>query len=241
MSSEIQSKLSYTSPDFNYLMEGPGNIALLSSIFVPHEPQSPISSESNRVYTPLREGFIERPPSDECYYSDDEVYFGKEPADYTIAADRTECVFQMNRGKFDIYFDSLPNPRQEQVLKFLRKDGPQSYENNNELIADLESLLFFAVNRDCPSMIRLILTHKRVNIHAKDPDGNTPLHKAVQKQSTDAIKTLLLEGASDRIPNDSGVTPLGYAQLVEFDEYLDIQDEVDQLKASILEDFSLTI
>jgi hypothetical protein len=49
------------------------------------------------------------------------------------------------------------------------------------------------------------------DLNARDMDGTAPLHRAVRTRSLPAVRALVLAGASPRLPNGRGSTPLQLA------------------------------
>ena len=56
-----------------------------------------------------------------------------------------------------------------------------------------------------------IANARRINVRAKDPYGNTPLHQAARNQNPDIINALIQAGADIRAKNKYGYTPLHWA------------------------------
>jgi uncharacterized protein len=57
------------------------------------------------------------------------------------------------------------------------------------------------------------LIDKRINVNATEPDGTTPLHWAVDRESTAIVQMLIRAGANVKAVNRYGVTPLWLASV----------------------------
>lgn len=66
-------------------------------------------------------------------------------------------------------------------------------------------------NNDVKEMLKLFKKKKRIDIDVKDDDGFSPLHRAAQLGSTEAVQVLIAQGASVNLPSKTNMTPLYYA------------------------------
>lgn len=60
-------------------------------------------------------------------------------------------------------------------------------------------------------MVEFILKQKPENIHTKGPDGNPPLHKAIEIGSPEIVNLLLNYGANTNQENNDGIIPIEVA------------------------------
>ena len=61
-------------------------------------------------------------------------------------------------------------------------------------------------------MALLTMPSKKVNVDAKDADGDTPLHKAAGSKNTEAVKALVKYRANTLAKNNNGETPQDVAK-----------------------------
>jgi len=66
-------------------------------------------------------------------------------------------------------------------------------------------------------------------IHAVNGEGNTPLHKAVEKRQKEAVKFLLESGADRKVENDQGLTPEELARFLGYEEIVEVFQEIGEV------------
>ncbi|WOG29821.1 ankyrin repeat domain-containing protein [Endozoicomonas sp. 8E] len=77
------------------------------------------------------------------------------------------------------------------------------------------TVLHEAVLANSHSVVGLLIKERLIEINAKDDQGNTSLHYAIQNNDIEMIKILLKNGAGINIQNSLGYTPLHFAVLLE--------------------------
>ena len=85
---------------------------------------------------------------------------------------------------------------------------------SNETIPNKRILLHWAASYENVDVVRFLVEHG-ADIHAKDNNGNTPLHSAVLNKKWGNASYLIRQGASLHEKNNEGDTPLYRAS---FDE-----------------------
>ncbi|WP_422133281.1 ankyrin repeat domain-containing protein [Endozoicomonas sp. ALD040] len=77
------------------------------------------------------------------------------------------------------------------------------------------TVLHEAVLANSYSVVALLIEERLIEINAKDDQGNTSLHYAIQNNDIDMIEILLKNGAGINIQNSLGYTPLHFAVQLE--------------------------
>jgi uncharacterized protein len=78
--------------------------------------------------------------------------------------------------------------------------------------ADAQSRLVDAVNAGDVKAVRALID-QRVDVNMAEPDGTTPLHRAVDRDVPDIVRLLVRAGANANAANRYGATPLWLAAL----------------------------
>jgi ankyrin repeat protein len=110
-------------------------------------------------------------------------------------------------GKKPLHYAARSNENPS-VVKLLIDD-----ETINSRDEDGSTPLHYAAYNPNHAVIKLLLDHKEVNVHAVDNNGDTPLHNAACIPNAEVARALLKAGAHIYIntPNHRGYTPLYYA------------------------------
>lgn len=120
--------------------------------------------------------------------------------------------------------DEQPNPTQDLIHLLEEFDAPQSPEEQQQILQNIqelltqgadpnaqneadEPLLFLANETRIPEIVQLLLKHG-ANPDTKDSQGNALLHEVT---SDDIIRVLLHAGANPNIQDNAGNTPLYHA------------------------------
>ncbi|KAI2503227.1 serine/threonine kinase [Fragilaria crotonensis] len=106
-------------------------------------------------------------------------------------------------GESALSFATWNGFQAEAILLLLKND--KVHVNAKEI----QSVLFRAINYKHLEMVRDVLNHEKVNINAKDRDGNTALINAISDGSVEVVRALLThDGVDVYIKNNDGDTAL---------------------------------
>ena len=106
-----------------------------------------------------------------------------------------------------------------EVGRLLMKEFPQCIPYTNNV--GLDALAMSSQHSNSTNFIPALLQDPTfpASVHAKDADGNTPLHHASASGSLKALRILLAAGANPLAKNNYDWTPLAYSQTVAAEVY----------------------